>query len=43
MVYQTSVLEKHSQLRRMESNLDSAMSSISSFMKNKKSTQLNLK
>ena len=43
MVYQTSFLKKHSELRRMESNLDSAMSSIQRFMKDKKKRQLDLK
>ena len=43
MVYQTSVIKKHSELRRMESNLSSAMSSIQSFMKSKKASQLKLR
>lgn len=43
MVYQTKSIQKHSELRRMERDLDSAMSSIQSFMKSKKSRQLNLK
>lgn len=43
MVYQTKNIKKHSELRRMERDLGSAMSSIQSFMKSKKSSQLNLK